>query len=63
MKKFHIVSLILLSVSLIGFVLWRFVVPFPDWLVRVNGLLMLAAIFTTSFSSVRILKKPQKKNL
>lgn len=54
MKKLRIVSAVLIFVSLAGFILWRFVMPFPDWLVRVNGVLMLAAIFTIVFSTVKI---------
>lgn len=54
MKKLRIVSAVLLFVSLAGFILWRFVMPFPDWLVRVNGVLMLAAIFTIAFSTAKI---------
>jgi hypothetical protein len=54
MKKLRIVSIIMASISLGGFILWRLVIPFPDWLVRVNGVLMLAAIFTAVFSSTKI---------
>jgi len=54
MKKLRILSILLLLISLAGFILWRFVMPFPDWLVRVNGVLMLAAIFTAVFSTVKI---------
>jgi hypothetical protein len=54
MKKLRMVSIIMASISLGGFILWRFVIPFPDWLVRVNGVLMLVAIFTAVFSSMKI---------
>ena len=54
MKALRIVGIIILVIAIAGFVLWRFIVPFPDWLVRVNGVLMLVALFTTVFSSVRI---------
>lgn len=54
MKKLRTVSIILLSISLAGFILWRFVMHFPDWLVCVNGVLMLAAIFAAVFSTVKI---------
>ena len=53
-KKLRIVSIILLLISLAGFILWRFVIALPDRLVRVNGVLMLAAIFTSVFSTVKI---------
>lgn len=54
MKKLRIVSIILLIIAVAGFLLWRFGVPYPDWAVRVIGILMLAAIFTTVFSTVKI---------
>jgi uncharacterized membrane protein YeiB len=54
MKKLQMISVILFFVTVAGFILWRFVVPFPDWLVRVNGVLMLITIFTAVFSTVRI---------
>ena len=54
MGKLQTVSIVVSVISIIGFVLWRFVFPFPDWLVRVNGILMLAAIFTAVFSTVKI---------
>ena len=54
MKKLQIISIIVLGVTLLGFIVWRFVVPLPDWLVRVVGILMLASIFTTVFSTMKI---------
>ena len=54
MKKLQIVSMIVLIITIIGFMLWHFVVPFPDCLVRVVGILMLASIFTAVFSTVKI---------
>ena len=54
MKKLRIVSIIILLITIVGFILWRFVDSFPDWLVRANGALMLIAVFVTVFSSVKI---------
>jgi len=53
MKKLRLVSIVILSIIIVGFILWRFVVPFPDWLVRVNGIFMLVTIFTTAFSTAK----------
>ena len=53
MGKLRIVSIIILFISIVGLILWRFV-QFPDWLVCVNGILMLISVFTTVFSSVKI---------
>lgn len=60
MKKLQIISIVVLALSAVGFILWRFAVPFPDWLVRVVGILMLISIFTTVFSTVKIVMS--KKN-
>jgi len=54
MKKLQVISIIVLILSTAGLMIWRFVVPFPDWLVRVVGVLSLVSIFTTVFSIVKI---------
>jgi hypothetical protein len=54
MKKLQIISYLTFAVALSGMVLWRVAVPFPDWLVRTLGILLLAALFTSVFSTVRI---------
>jgi len=56
MRILRIVSIVLLVITLAGFILWRFVIPFPAWLVRVNGILMLITIFTSVYSAVRLTK-------
>lgn len=58
MKKLQIIGYLFLLLTMVGFLLWRcFMVPFPDWLIRVNGVLMMAAIFVTVFSGVKIGRK------
>ena len=54
MKRLRTISIIILCITLVMFVLWRFVVPFPDWLIRVNGVIMTVSIFTAVFSAMRI---------
>lgn len=54
MKKVQIVSWIVLVITMIGMLLGRFVVPFPDWAVRVIGIVMLCAIFMVSFSTAHM---------
>jgi len=54
MKKLRIFGMVTLIVSIIGFILWRFVLPLPDWFMRAVGILMLVSIVTTVFSAVRI---------
>jgi len=54
MKKLQVISIIVLIISVVGFMIWRFAVPFSDWFVRVIGVLMLVSIFMTVFSTVKI---------
>lgn len=54
MKRLRIASMILFFIAFAGFILWRFVFPFPDWLVRVSGIVMLIAIFISVFSTAKI---------
>lgn len=54
MKTLRLFSSLLLFLTLTGFFLWRFVAPLPDWFGRVNGVLMLAAVFAAVFSTVRL---------
>lgn len=53
MKRVQIGSLIVLVITIISLVLGRFAFPFPDWLVRFVGILMLISIFSLVFSTVR----------
>lgn len=57
MKKLQIVSITVLVITIIGFMVWRLFVPFPDWLIRVDGILMLVSIFTAVFSTIKITAK------
>lgn len=54
MKKLQLISWILLAISFGTFLVWRFVLPLPDWCMRAAGILMLVTIFTSVFSSVRL---------
>ena len=54
MKKLQLISWILLAISFGTFLVWRFVLPLPDWCMRAAGIVMLITIFTSVFSSVRL---------
>lgn len=54
MKKVKMISSIVLVISMILLVLWRFVIPFPDWAVRIIGIVMLGSIVTVMYSSVKV---------
>ena len=54
MKKLQLISWILLAISFGTFLVWRFMLPLPDWCMRSAGIVMLITIFTSVFSSVRL---------
>lgn len=54
MKKVKMISSIALVISMILLVLWRLVFPFPDWAVRIIGIVMLGSIVTVMYSSVKV---------
>ena len=54
MEKLRTVSLVVLSMTVLLWTAGRTVLPLPDWAVRVNGVVMLAALALLVFSSVRL---------
>ena len=54
MKKLRFVSLVVLSLSVILWTAVRIFFPLPDWAVRANGVIMLIAMASLVFSSVRL---------
>lgn len=54
MKKLQFVSLTVLFLSVILWTAGRIFFPLPDWAVRTNGVVMLAAMALWAFSSVRL---------
>ena len=57
MKKLQNTSLIVLFLTVILWTAGRTLFPLPDWAVRLNGVIMLAACGVLVFASVRLLKK------
>ena len=59
MKKLRLASLVVLALSIMLWTAGRILLPLPDWAVRLNGVIMLAACAVMVFASVRlqILKK------
>ena len=53
MKKLQIVSFVILMLSVILWTAGRMLSPLPDWTVRANGVVMLAAMSLLVFSTVR----------
>lgn len=59
MKKLQTVSLVVLGLSVILWTAGRMFFPLPDWAVRANGVVMMAAMALLVFSSVRLsIKNP-----
>ena len=59
MKKLQMVSLVVLGLSVILWMAGRILFPLPDWAVRANGVVMMAAMALLVFSSVRLsIKNP-----
>ena len=52
-KKLQLAALAVEFITLLA----RAVVPLPDWALRLNGVVMLAAVAVLVFASVRLLKK------
>jgi uncharacterized membrane protein len=57
MKKLQMISFIVLVITVAGMAVHAFLLRFPDWFVRVTGILMLIALFATVFSSVRMVTR------
>ena len=59
MKKLQFVSLTVLGLSVILWTAGRIFFPLPDWAVRANGVIMMAAMALLVFASVRLsIKNP-----
>lgn len=59
MKKLQSISLVVLGLSVILWTAGRMFFPLPDWAVRANGVVMMAAMALLVFSSVRLsIKNP-----
>jgi uncharacterized membrane protein YesL len=54
LKKLQLIGSIFLAITIVVFIMYQINVSFPDWLVRVNGALMLIALFITVFSTTRL---------
>ena len=57
MKKTQQISRAVLLSALVVLAVHFFVMPLPDWAVRVDGALLMIAIFTTTFTTVRLQKR------
>lgn len=60
MRKLQMTSKIVILTGIICILLWRFVLPVPDWVVRFTGAFLLISVFAMVFSSVRLHYKKEK---
>ncbi len=54
MRRLQLTNKIILIIGIIFFLLSRFILSVPDWVVRFIGVILLIAIFALTFSSVRL---------
>ncbi len=57
MKKVQIISRIVLIVTVIIYGINFFIISFPDWTIRLNGIVMLLDMFILSYSTVKSFKE------
>ena len=57
MKKVQIISRIVLIVAVIIYGINFFIISFPDWTIRLNGIVMLLDMFILSYSTVKSFKE------
>lgn len=54
MKRLRTIGMGMLAVTLACMAVHLWVTPLPGWAVRINGVLMMLAIFVTVFSAMRL---------
>ena len=54
MKRMQTIGMGMLVITLACMAVHLWVTPLPDWAVRLNGVVMILAIFVTVFSAVRL---------
>lgn len=57
MKKVQIISICILIVTLVVMVVNKIVIPLSDWVIRMDGVIMLVTLFVVSFSTVKCIRE------
>lgn len=57
MKKVQIISICILIITLVVMVVNGIIAPLSDWIIRMNGIIMLVALFAVSFSTVKCIRE------
>ena len=55
-KKIRIVSICILIVTLVVMAVNKIVIPLSDWVIRMDGVIMLVSLFAVSFSTVKCIR-------
>lgn len=56
MKKMQLISICVLIVALLVMGVNKFLFYLPDWIIRVDGLIMLIGVFAVSYSTIKYRK-------
>ncbi len=56
MKKVQIISICILIVTLCVMVVNKIVIHLSDWVIRMDGVIMLVSLFAVSFSTVKCIR-------
>ena len=57
MKKVQIISICILIVTLVVMVVNKIVIPLSDWVIRMDGVIMLVSLLGVSFSTVKCIRE------
>lgn len=57
MKKVQMISVCILIVALVVMVVNGIIVPLSDWVIRMDGIIMLVALLIVSFSTVKCIRE------
>lgn len=57
MKKVQIINICMLIAAIVVMAVNRIMVPLSDWVIRMDGIIMLVALFVVSFSTVKCIRE------
>lgn len=57
MKKVQIISICILIVTLVVMVVNKIVIPLPNWIIRMDGIIMLVSLFVVSFITIKCIRE------
>lgn len=57
MKKVQIISICILIVTIVVMGVNKFIAPLSDWVIRIDGIIMIAGLLAVSFSTVKCVRE------